>query len=106
MPVPDQEEFTKLIQQHVKRYRELDQIYLEAIENIKKAGLYSLSDDEVLSIWEFYLLDCGNMGRVLGHKGCRRAATTTTANISSGREKDRDKQSIKLSGETVIGEGA
>jgi hypothetical protein len=30
--VPDPEEFTKLIHQHVKRYRELDRTYLKAIE--------------------------------------------------------------------------
>jgi hypothetical protein len=39
MPAPDPEVFTELIHQHVKRYRELDQTYLNAIENIKKTGL-------------------------------------------------------------------
>jgi hypothetical protein len=75
MSVPDPEEFTKLINQHVKRYRELDQTYLKAIENIKKAGLNNLSDEEVCSILRPYLLQWGKMGRVLGHKGCRRTAT-------------------------------
>jgi len=74
MPFPDPEEFTKTIQQHVKRYRELDQTYLKAIDNIKKDGLCSLSDDEVCSILRPYLLQWGKMGRVLGHKGCRRTA--------------------------------
>jgi len=75
MSVPNQEEFTKLIYQHEKRYKGIDQTYLKAIENIKKDSLCGLSDDELFSTLESYLIDWGHMGRVLGHKGCRRTAT-------------------------------
>jgi hypothetical protein len=75
IPVPDSEEFTKLIYLHVKLYRETDQTYLESIGRIKKAGLCRLSEEEIFSILKPYLLKWGNMGRVLGIKGCRRTAS-------------------------------
>ena len=92
LSVPDPEEFTKLIHEHVKRYRELDQTYLKAIENIKKTGLYNLSDDEVYSILTPYLLQWGKMGRVLGHKGCRRTATK----LKEMEKKFKDFQNFNL----------
>jgi hypothetical protein len=74
MPVPEPEEFTELIHQHVKRYTGIDQTYLKAIEAINKTGFCCLSTEDLFSILESYLIDWGHMGRVLGHKGCRRIA--------------------------------
>jgi hypothetical protein len=75
MPVPDQEEFSQLIHQHVKLYKEFDRTYLKAVANFKKSGLCGLSEYEVFSILRPYLLQWGQMGRVLGNKGCRRTST-------------------------------
>lgn len=92
MSVPNSDEFSELIHQHVKRYREIDQTYLKAIENIKKAGLSNLSDDELFFILKPYLMKWGHMSRVLGNKGCKRTATK----LKEIEDKFNDFQNLNL----------
>jgi hypothetical protein len=70
--VPDPREFAELVKQYENKYKGLDQIYLAAIEDLKKTELCCLDDYDVFSILEPFLLKWGRMGRVLGHKGCLR----------------------------------
>lgn len=75
IPVPNAQEFSKLIKQHRSLYQEFDETYLKATAKVRKAGLRSLSERELFSILASYLLKWGKMGRVLGNQGCKAIAS-------------------------------
>jgi len=70
VPVP--EEFSNLVDLYEIRYKNLDSIYVTAIEDFENKTLSSLNDDDVESILRPYLMKWGLMGRVLGIRGCKR----------------------------------
>jgi hypothetical protein len=57
MSVPDPDEFTKLIHQHVKCIEKQTRRILNQSKIIKKAGLCNLSNDEIFSIIRPYLIE-------------------------------------------------
>lgn len=72
--VPIEEEFIRLVEKHESTFRSLDQTYLNAIKGFRKRRLTGSNGSDLCSILWSYLIEWGNMGRVLGHKGCRRIA--------------------------------
>jgi hypothetical protein len=70
VPVP--EEFSSLVDLYESRYKNLDSIYVTALQLFENKKLSNLNYSDVESILHPYLLKWGKMGRVLGFKGCKR----------------------------------
>ena len=68
---PTPTEFSRIVQQYENKYKELDNIYVSAVNSFKTLN-GSFGKQEVGSILHPYLLRWGRMGRVLGYKGCDR----------------------------------
>jgi len=71
-------EFSKLVQQYESKYKELDNIYLSAVNSFQTLN-GTFGKQEVESILHPYLLKWGRMGRVLGYKGCARIGKALNA---------------------------
>ena len=72
MAVPDQRDFSRLVEQYENEHEDLDCIYLAALEDFKNTEVSTFGGHEVKSILHPYLLKWGRMGRVLGYRGCER----------------------------------
>jgi len=72
LEVPNPKEFGRLVKLYENEYKELDRIYLAAVEFFKGKGILTSSYYEAESILHPYLLKWGRMGRVLGYRGCKR----------------------------------
>lgn len=70
VPVP--EEFSNLVNLYESIYKNLDSIYVTALQDFENKKLSNLNYSDVESILRPYLLKWGKMGRVLGSKGCKR----------------------------------
>jgi len=70
--VPIPEEFSSLVDSYESRYKDLDSIYVTALQDFGNRKLSNLDYSDVESILRPYLLKWGKMGRVLGLKGCKR----------------------------------
>jgi len=70
VPVP--EEFSSLVDLYESRYKNLDSIYVTALQDFGNKKLSNLDYSDVESILRPYFLKWGRMGRVLGLKGCKR----------------------------------
>lgn len=70
VPVP--EEFSSLVDLYEAKYKDLDSIYVTAIQRFENKKLSNSNYSYVESILRPYLLKWGKMGRVLGLKGCKR----------------------------------
>jgi hypothetical protein len=60
------------VREYETKYEELERIYLQAMENFKKRGLWGSCRYDVDLILRSYLLNWGKMRRVLGYRGCDR----------------------------------
>lgn len=74
LKVPSREEFILVVEKHENIFGGHDQTYLKAINKVESRGLPSFEESELCSVLWSYLVEWGNMGRVLGHKGCSRVA--------------------------------
>jgi hypothetical protein len=70
VPVP--EEFSNLVDLYESRYKNLESIYVTALQLFENKKLSNLNYSDVESILRPYLLKWSKMGRVLGLKGCKR----------------------------------
>ena len=70
--VPVHEEFSNLVDLYESRHKNLDSIYVTALQRFENKKLSTLNYSEVESVLHPYLLKWGKMGRVLGFKGCKR----------------------------------
>jgi hypothetical protein len=70
--IPVHEEFSNLVDLYESRYKNLDSIYVTALQDFGNKKLSDLNYSDVESVLHPFLLRWGRMGRVLGFKGCKR----------------------------------